>query len=494
MCAKRRFLIVFGLSCLLFLAVAFSPWLGRSAAQVSGQDQSALAIPYTASLFDQQGNPIEVGVFDFSFALYDAETGGTLLWSENQKEVEVKGGQFTVLLGSLTPLLPEALSTGALWLEISVRRAGESTYTPLAPRQPLSLLSPTAEDVPTQSNALSCEHTHFGESWSGSGFAGLVIHTPSGNLGGAFYGKTGGIGYGVAGEQTVSTSAAGGGVAGFSNSASGYGGYFENTAGGIGLSGKSNSNYAVRGESGSGVGVFGKSTSHDGLRGESSGVNKSGVYGYNSQEGYGVFGRSPKGFGLGAEGKDDSFDDFIGDLALLGEKAEIIGTGTMDIYSYSSIYLDLDEDNNDANACLKVYNGTDSGLVSQFCEDGTKSAVLGTKDFGQRAVYVIESPEVWLEDFGTATLINGSATVAFDPIFAQVINPQEGFHVQLTPVCQQPLLLFVVEKTTQGFTVQGVGLDGSPSNCSFDYTITVKRAGTEELRLEEVLSEKDEPK
>ncbi len=489
MFTKKRWLMVMALGGLLLLAVAFSP-LGRGAAQVSPTTQTALTIPYSASLFDKQGNAIQAGFYDFTFAVFNKEAGGILLWSEIQPGVEVEDGNFTVLLGSVVALPQSIFTRPGLWLEVAVRPSGAGDFTLLAPRQPLIAPSPSEMiNEPTQSNSLSCEHTHFGESWSGGGLAGLVINTPSGNLGGAFYGKTGGLGYGIFGQQQVSLSTAGGGVAGFSNSSSGYGGYFENTGGGKGILGKSNSNDGMRGESGSGVGVFGKSNSNDGVRGEAAGAVKSGVYGFNSANGYGVFGRSTTGFGLGADGKDDSYVDGVGDLWLGGVRGEIISQGSVDIFSNSSIYLDLDQDQTESNACLKIFNS--SGIqVGQTCEDGTKSAILQTEDHGQRAVYVIESPEVWLQDFGTATLLNGQATVTFESIFAQTINSKLDYHIQLTPVCQEAVLLFIVSKGEGGFTVQGVGLDGTPSSCSFDYTVTAKRLALEEYRLEEVLSEK----
>jgi len=490
MFTKSHLLFVFGLGGLLLFAVAFSPWLGRSVAQVAQPDQSTLALPYSAALFDEGGNPIEEGFFDLKFAFYDAQTAGELLWSETHQHVHVTAGNFTVFLGSITPLPEKFFVGGIVWLESAIRPSGEAEFVPLTPRQKFGIpTTPEAENHPTQTGSLSCEHTHFGESWTGGGLSGLLIHTPSGNLGGAFYGKTGGIGYGVVGEQKVSGGTAGGGIAGFSNSASGYAGYFDNSGGGIGVFANSATNYAIRGESNTSVGLFGKSNSHDGVRGESGGTGKSGIYGYNSADGYGVFGRSVNGFGLGAYGKDESFSDKVGDLLLGGVRGEIFSAGTMNLFSDESILLDLDDDNDDSNACFRIYNGMNF-TVAQMCEDGTKSAVLQTRDYDQRAVYVIESPEVWLQDFGTATLQNGQATITFEPIFAQTINPQIDYHVQLTPLCQEPLLLFVVSKSAVGFTVKGVGLDGSPSSCGFDYTITAKRLGVEELRLEEVLTEK----
>ena len=50
----------------------------------------------------------------------------------------------------------------------------------------------------------------------------------------------------------------------------------------------------------------------------------------------------------------------------------------------------------------------------------------------------------------------------------------------------EPVLLFVSEKTETSFTVQGVSLDGKPSNCGFDYRLSAKPLGYEGLRLEAI--------
>ena len=66
------------------------------------------------------------------------------------------------------------------------------------------------------------------------------------------------------------------------------------------------------------------------------------------------------------------------------------------------------------------------------------------------------------------------------------------YHVFVTPLCQEPVLLFVTAKNGTGFTVQGVTLDNQPSNCAFDYRVVAKRLGLEDLRLVPVLENKQE--
>ncbi len=98
-------------------------------------------INYQGFLTDDSGVPLE-GEFDFAFSIWDQETGGTELWSENQPDVAANGGLFHVILGSVdTPVDLEF--DDILWLEIEVE--GETT----APRLELTSVGQAlnAEDV-----------------------------------------------------------------------------------------------------------------------------------------------------------------------------------------------------------------------------------------------------------------------------------------------------------------------------------------------------------
>jgi hypothetical protein len=60
--------------------------------------------------------------------------------------------------------------------------------------------------------------------------------------------------------------------------------------------------------------------------------------------------------------------------------------------------------------------------VGGLAGTGTKSAIVDTQDYGWRALYAVESPQNWFEDFGQATLNAGEAVVSIEPIFAQTVN------------------------------------------------------------------------
>ncbi|RKZ25395.1 hypothetical protein DRQ29_06380, partial [bacterium] len=101
---------------LLFVSVLFA---------IPGQ------INYQGKLTDASGVAID-GTHNLTFALYDAETDGTLLWQESHSSVSVNKGLFDVILGESNPL-PDTLDFSAqYWLQITVD--GED----LSPRIPLT--------------------------------------------------------------------------------------------------------------------------------------------------------------------------------------------------------------------------------------------------------------------------------------------------------------------------------------------------------------------
>ncbi len=85
---------------------------------------------YQGLLLDDQGVAVTASVA-MNFELFDADSGGTSLWSENHASVQVVGGVYDVTLGETTPLTAALVSGGSLHLEVTVD--GEI----LSPRQPL---------------------------------------------------------------------------------------------------------------------------------------------------------------------------------------------------------------------------------------------------------------------------------------------------------------------------------------------------------------------
>jgi hypothetical protein len=97
--------------------------------------------------------------------------------------------------------------------------------------------------------------------------------------------------------------------------------------------------------------------------------------------------------------------------------------------------------------------------------------------------YAVQSPENWMEDFGSGELKNGVAIVSIDPAFAETVAADSSYHVFLTPNGDSKGL-YVIAKTPTTFEVRESG--GGTSSLTFDFRIVAKRRGFEAQRLVDV--------
>jgi hypothetical protein len=149
-------------------------------------------------------------------------------------------------------------------------------------------------------------------------------------------------------------------------------------------------------------------------------------------------------------------------------------------------FFENEEDSRNDDAILDAHGGVFGGdcLIdvsgNLFCS-GSKSAVVPV-DGGARkvALYAVESPENWFEDFGSGQLSNGVVTIFLEPTFQQTVNPGADYHVFLTSNGDSRGL-YVTQKTATSFEVREQG--GGTSSIAFDYRIVGRRKGYEQIRL-----------
>ena len=112
---------------------------------------------------------------------------------------------------------------------------------------------------------------------------------------------------------------------------------------------------------------------------------------------------------------------------------------------------------------------------------GTKSAVVQTESHGTRVLYSEESTEIWFSDYGFVTLVNGSANVSIDAAFAETIDFDCAYHIELTAYgeCNS---LSVRDRSRQSFTIKENSQ--GHSNIEVGYKIIAKRKGFADKRLE----------
>jgi len=256
---RVAFAIIVTGALLLTMGMGTSGGRPASALPESSAAPAGTTIPYAGTLTDTAGQPVADGFYDFSFALYAAESGGEALWSEVQEGVVVEMGAFELALGEVAAIPAAALDGATQWLEVGVRGSGESAFTPLLPRQPLDTTQIVAPASTTADAA--CPHDHLGEEWyanvpwSNGAFKvynygnGPSIWGWNGGNGNGLRGYATGTGLGVYGESQDSA-----GIAGRSTNGRGVEAYSANGNGLLAHSDNSTSIY-VDGAGGHGIQV-----------------------------------------------------------------------------------------------------------------------------------------------------------------------------------------------------------------------------------------------
>ncbi len=178
-CRLRRFLrwLTPNGGTLLLIAVLLltaQVWAKPLASPASAPGPSATTVNYQGRLADPEGNP-KNGSYGMTFALYDAATGGTLVWGpENHTAVPVSGGLFGVGLGSQTSGgIPTSVWDGDRYLEISV--GGET----LSPRELIRSVPVAGMALTVPDGAITSRHIAFGNGFA-SRYRGTDPHYRTG--------------------------------------------------------------------------------------------------------------------------------------------------------------------------------------------------------------------------------------------------------------------------------------------------------------------------
>ena len=219
--------------------------LGISLFVVSFVFSAAAEIPrvisYQGKVTDSGGNPVADGSYTMRFRIYDAESGGSLLWDSNGISVSLTSGIFNVLLGESPQTALNLAFDEDYWLSVTF------SGTTVTPRQRMG----------------SVGYAYMASGLvAGTEIIGSVTTGTYATIYAANTAATGGS-YGVSGRAY---STEGKGVYGWASATSGY------TSGVMGAS-----------SSPDGKGVYGYTTAASGVG--------SGVYGYSaSTAGHGVHG------------------------------------------------------------------------------------------------------------------------------------------------------------------------------------------------------------
>lgn len=214
----------------------------------------------------------------------------------------------------------------------------------------------------------------------------------------------------------------------------------------------------VYGGTGMGAGALGN------YNGTNTGATRAGIVGVcttpaATNGGIGVYGRN----GIAAGNTH---------IGVLGEyNTGSFGLGVIGLSDGGAI---MPGDNDVAVVGWRANNANYSGYFNgnHVIANGTKSASVPTTK-GNQLLYCMESPEVWFEDFGTAQLVNGTATVNLDALFLEtvLIDDKHPLHVfvQVQGECED---VYVIPNT-QSFQVKEK--NQGTSNVQFSYRVVAKR-------------------
>lgn len=242
---------------------------------------SSPAMSYQGRL-TEDSSPVD-GTKSMTFRLCTAEIGGTTIWTEGPKSVDVTNGLFHVTLGDTAAMNVQNLDQ-ALWLEIEV----EGTKLP---RQKL-LGAPYAFSLAPGANVSgnsTSSMLYVYNAGSGVGVQGYGVNSNG------VYGESGSTYAGVYGRSINGL-----GVYGYSNNGDGVQGFSNN---GTGLRATSVYTHGVVAKSTFGMqgthGVYGETNGNhgwaSGVYGKASQGNAIGVTGWNTGSGVGVYAYSQSG-------------------------------------------------------------------------------------------------------------------------------------------------------------------------------------------------------
>jgi hypothetical protein len=290
------------------------------------------------------------------------------------------------------------------------------------------------------------------------------------------------------------------------------------------------------------IGVYGESdgaidtstnSSPIGVKGVATGVDGNGVVGDESGNGgYGVYARSSGNFdltryapvgvygladnGIGVEGINGGhsaiYNYFLayeytggvwGDTSgasnpdLTGSLGGVVGSADNNyagnFFNNSADYASVFAFNQASGGPTGLFTAFEAATPNGACGVGSEGSLRCTGQLvamastggGTRTVetYSVQSPENWMEDFGSGALQKGVAVVKIDSAFADTVTADASYHVFITPNGDSEGL-YVINKTATSFEVRES--KGGTSSLTFDYRIVGKRRGYEAQRLNDV--------
>jgi hypothetical protein len=145
----------------------------------------------------------------------------------------------------------------------------------------------------------------------------------------------------------------------------------------------------------------------------------------------------------------------------------------------TAIYTYLDE----GSRVVRVNYLNSSGTHYKVQGAGLVSTVMDTKA-GKKTLVCPESPEAWIEDYGSGTISSGHCHVDLDPLFLDCVTVAKEQPLKVLVTLTSPIPnQFYVEKGLTGFDLVFVGDGAEKVEGTFDYKVAGKWKDNESLRF-----------
>jgi hypothetical protein len=202
-------------------------------------------------------------------------------------------------------------------------------------------------------------------------------------------------------------------------------------------------------------------------------TNGSDVFGIRARN------RNSSGTGLSASGNDQS-SRYLSEgsgLAANGSLRGIYGRAEASSGGRSGGYF---SSNNGGWAHVAYVNA--SGDNYKIYGTGAVSSVMPTTT-GDVVLIAPESPEAWVQDFGSGRMQNGRASVELDPTLVECATISDNYPMKVfITFTSPPPASYYVNKGMDGFEIISTSSDNF--DATFDYFVSVRWKGWEDTRFE----------
>lgn len=480
-------------------------------------------ISFQGFLKDNLGNPLD-GTFSIQFSIYNAQTGGSLIWSE-ARSVNVDSGAFSIYLGEVTELTESAFSDSGRYLGVTVESDPEMSRTRMT-TSPYAYRIATVDGSISQKLVLDDSNNTRVELGVGSNI--LRVYDEDGWLrvrlsidstpakdgrgldgGGAISFFPAGVAKRGEEHKLYDGSVAGGGLIRLGESEQGAGEInVYDTAGNeiarMTSTDKDAGAYYTYWTDGTVLTLQGQSAdtggyvANHGTNGNRSAALTSivGLPGHGAVGTFDTLGNTRAGMFTdgGADGHFFLYNHF--------------GTTTVEMSNYGNEteseggFVHVRGPNGNLNAAMWFLNGwPNNGFIDVFDSLGQNQAGMYVDTAGNGVIFAdqknfrIDNPndpetEIWYASLegpeagtyfrGTAKLESGRAVVQFPEHFTVVASPV-GMTVQVVPLSAKSLGMAVTEKTAEYIVVEE--LNNGTGSYSFDFTVSAVRKGYEDYKV-----------